>query len=411
MKFSSRIALLCLAAASACSEAKQAGTAAVADTGAGAPADSGSVANPDTARAADTPKWAPCQTAADCGAAAVCQAFVCDAVLGCVATALPAGALCTSADKCQAGGTCLGGTCAGGKAKTCDDANPCTTDQCNATASGDGCVHSANTASCDDGDPCSDGDNCQGGQCQPGPTSVCGCKTSADCAAKEDGNLCNGTLYCDASKVCKVNPATVVACSESADPCIVNTCDGKTGSCSSKPAAEGTPCSDGKACTVGDTCAAGSCAPGTGICCKDTAECAKADDGDLCNGTWFCNKASGACQFNPATVVNCSSVDDTACSKSQCDGKTGTCAAVAFGDGKACDDGNPCTSGDACQKGACTASAPKVGPAVWTHVGGHEPRRPYRQGDRCRCPRYRLALQELNKGYPRSKASRRANNT
>ncbi len=243
------------------------------------------------------------------------------------------------------------------KTKTCDDANPCTSDQCNAAVGGDGCIHLPVTGGCDDGDPCSDGDACKDGNCQAGALAVCACKTSSDCAGKEDGNACNGTLYCDAAKTCKVNPATVVVCPETGDACSANVCDGKTGKCAAVATADGTPCSDGKTCTVGDACAAGVCVGGTSVCCIDNADCAKADDGDLCNGTWFCNKATGTCQLNPASVVNCPTVDNTVCSQSQCDAKTGKCTAVNAGDGKACDDGNPCTVGDACQTGVCAASS------------------------------------------------------
>ena len=358
MTLSRWIAVFVCAWASACGE-NAASTAATGPAGtstAGA-ADAKVAVSADIGQPTDIAVPTACKVSADCGAPAACQTFVCDPKLGCVATTLPDGAVCTPADKCAQGGSCSGSTCTASKPKLCDDANPCTADQCSPAASGDGCMHSANAASCDDGDPCTDGDICKDSQCQAGATSVCGCKTSADCAAKEDGNLCNGTLYCDASKVCKVNPATIVACGESTDPCVVNACDGKSGKCGSVPAVDGTTCSDGKACTVGDVCTAGVCTAGTGVCCKDTADCAKADDGDLCNGTWFCNKASGACQFNPATVVKCATVDDTACSKSLCDGKSGVCAPVAIGDGKACDDGNPCTSGDACQAGQCASSA------------------------------------------------------
>ena len=293
----SRWTLLCVcAAAVACSEnaATGAGTATAGTSTAGT-ADAKVATTADAALSFDTARATACKVSADCGTPASCQAYVCDPTLGCVATVLPDGAVCTPADKCAQGGSCNGGGCTPGKPKLCDDANPCTSDQCSPAASGDGCLHTANTASCDDGDPCTDGDICKDSQCQAGATSVCGCKTSADCATKEDGNLCNGTLYCDASKVCKVNPATVVACAESTDPCVVNACDGKSGKCGSVPAVDGTTCSDGKACTVGDVCSAGVCTAGTGVCCKDTADCAKADDGDLCNGTWFCNKASGAC--------------------------------------------------------------------------------------------------------------------
>lgn len=312
----------------------------------------------DVAVPADAPPAKPCKAAVDCGVPASCQQFVCDRLAGCVAVALPDGALCTPADKCAQGGTCALGVCQPGKPNACDDANPCTADQCNPTLAGDGCAHLPTAGACDDGDPCTDGDSCDGGSCKPGPVPVCACKLSADCAKSDDGNPCNGTLYCDqASKTCKVNPASVVTCPDNGQPCAPAQCDPKTGSCGAAPAPDGTPCTDGKACTLGDACAAGTCKPGANACCTSDVDCASADDGNLCNGVWFCNKAAGACQFNPATVVQCPTANDTACVKNVCETKTGQCTAKQVSDGIACDDGNPCTSGDACQAGLCKASA------------------------------------------------------
>jgi hypothetical protein len=48
----------------------------------------------------------------------------------------------------------------------CDDANVCATDSCNPAS---GCVHTNNTAGCDDGNPCTAGDLCGGGVCNGSP--------------------------------------------------------------------------------------------------------------------------------------------------------------------------------------------------------------------------------------------------
>jgi hypothetical protein len=53
----------------------------------------------------------------------------------------------------------------------CDDANPCTDDACDPAT---GCQHVPNTASCSDGVACTVGDNCVGGQCQPGVQATAG---------------------------------------------------------------------------------------------------------------------------------------------------------------------------------------------------------------------------------------------
>ena len=95
-------------------------------------------------------------------------------------------------------------------------------------------MHLNNTAPCDDGNGCTTGDVCNAGKCSSG-TNTCGCNQTSDCASKEDGNLCNGTLFCDKSSLpyqCKVNPATIVACDGSGDTsCRQNLCQTATGDC------------------------------------------------------------------------------------------------------------------------------------------------------------------------------------
>ncbi len=220
------------------------------------------------------------------------------------------------------------------------------------------CTDKPDGTPCDDGDPCT-ADACKAGLCSSGP-NTCACKTNDDCVAKEDGDLCNGTLYCDkatAPFVCKVNPITVVKCQAPANQCLTVACNANTGKCDQAPKSDGTPCEDTLPCTQGDVCAAGTCKGGENTCCTSNADCAKFNGADLCAGSWFCNKASKICQVNPVTVVVCPVVDNTACSKNTCDSKTGKCAMVAVADKTACNDGNPCTAGDACEKGNCTASA------------------------------------------------------
>jgi hypothetical protein len=71
------------------------------------------------------------------------------------------------------------------------------------------------------------GDVCSGAACAPG-TNTCGCGSDADCAGQEDGNLCNGKLFCDKSALpnkCRVNPATLIACGTTLDGfCQQNQC-------------------------------------------------------------------------------------------------------------------------------------------------------------------------------------------
>ena len=113
--------------------------------------------------------------------------------------------------------TCDGGACVGGKAKSCSDDNPCTTDSCNVV--GGACAHTATDAACNDGNACTSNDACGGGACAGKPVNC------------DDGNGCTA-----------------------------DSCDAKTG-CGH--AANTEPCdADGSLCTSGDTCAAGSCKAG-----------------------------------------------------------------------------------------------------------------------------------------------------
>ena len=343
----------------------------------------------------------------DCGDDDACTVDGCDAKTGaCTHTPAAAGVACEDGNPCTTGTTCDGkpdGSCQGGS-NSCgcstladcaayDDADLCNgtlycnlglatptcqvlpssvvvcqgsgddacqqtqcsafTGQCEALPASDG-------KPCDDGNPCSLAETCQSGACKA-PVNTCACQVAADCIGSDDGNPCNGTLYCDTSALpysCKVNPASVVVCNAKVGPCQTTACDSKSGACAPLPAKDGLACEDGVATTVGDTCQAGKCQPGVSTAqCSGDADCAKLEDGDICNGVLFCNKQTSKCELNPATVVSCPSVDDTQCAKTLCQPKTGLCALTALAGSPACDDGNPCTKGDHCQDGGCQSSA------------------------------------------------------
>ncbi len=214
------------------------------------------------------------------------------------------------------------------------------------------------TATCDaDGNPCTPIDHCKQGACQA-DANVCQCQTTADCAAKEDADLCNGKLYCDKTKnVCKVNPATVVLCGASFDtPCIENRCDKATAKCSLVAINDNGACdADGNPCTVADTCTAGKCIAAANTCeCTADADCAAKEDGNPCNGTLYCDKTVFKCAVNAKTVLSCPSVNDKPCSRNLCNPKTALCEMTSVLQGKPCDaDGNTCTLYDTCDQGAC----------------------------------------------------------
>ncbi len=327
--------------------------------------------------------------------------------------------MCNDGDPCSVESHCEGGSCQAGDATICqcqttadcvDDDNPCTgKPYCDVTLFPYLCkvnpatVVSCPTAAtpctanacdpsdgkckalpadadkvCNDGNPCTAGDKCQAGVCKGG-SDTCVCGQDSDCDAKEDADLCNGTLFCNlATQKCQVNPKTVISCPSVDDSaCAKNTCIAATGLCAMLSAKNGTGCSDDDACTEGDVCLGGKCAGGTDICkCKTDVDCVAKDDGDLCNGSYFCNKPIGACQFNPSSVVQCQTVDDTACLKSVCQPKTGQCQKLPVELAKKqcegvncawvlkkagdpdlanvfCEEGNACTVGDECAQGVC----------------------------------------------------------
>ncbi len=260
---------------------------------------------------------------------------------------------------------------------------------------------------CDDGNVCTVGEVCGAGVCKAS-ADVCKCGSDADCASKEDGDACNGTLYCDLQKgSCELNPATVIHCQTVDDTaCSKHVCYPKSGLCAPAPvelaelvcadkacayalkkpgsnASKPTPCDDGNACTSGEACALGACSGGVDTCaCSKDADCAKLDDGDVCNGVPYCDKAKQSCVANPKSVVVCQSVGDTACAKNACDPKSGACAPTSVGKtvevcaeiagktqcvlevsaeaealGVGCQDGDPCTKSDVCKGGSCVAGA------------------------------------------------------
>lgn len=102
---------------------------------------------------------------AACDDANPCTTDACNPASGCVHTNNTAP--CNDNNPCTTLDACSGGACAGGPPASCDDSNVCTDDSCNP---GTGCVHTNNTAACDDGSACTTGDVCSGGICS-GPSA------------------------------------------------------------------------------------------------------------------------------------------------------------------------------------------------------------------------------------------------
>ncbi len=294
-----------------------------------------------------------------------CTKDKCDGAGGCSSEVLDSGSCeddnpCTVADHCEAG-QCVGA------AVECDDDNPCTDDECSETG---GCFFNANTAPCDDGDPCTVADTCGDGECL-GVAVSCDCQTDADCAALDDGDVCNGSLFCDLDKLpylCAIAPGSAVECPVPAgegSECLQATCDPVTGQCGTGPDNENYLCDDGNGCTVGETCQAGECAGGGQVNCADDNPCTEdfceagagcvhvntkltCQDGDACTVGDAC--LDGACVPGPAKSCD----DSNPCTGDSCDPQTGCVHQLLTAD---CDDGNPCTTGDQCVNGVCTGLA------------------------------------------------------
>ena len=308
-------------------------------------------------------------TGISCDDKNTCTSDSCDSKTGCthanVAGACDDGSKCTDKDSCDAG-KCTG--TAVDAATFCDDKNPCTTDTCDVAK---GCVGAPGTGSkCDDGNPCTDGDTCKDGKCSS-DINNCACQTDAEC--KDDGNLCNGILFCDKSKqpfVCKVKDTSIVKCDTSLNgECQTNQCDPISGKCGFAKKPDFLQCNaDDSLCTVGDVCKDGKCAPGAVQACDDKNPCTD-DSCDAKLGCVFkpntspCNADDNACTENDACAFGgCVSGKLKACdSGDQC--VTGKCSiidskcAYKFAEGSPCNDSNPCTLNDACSKDSCTGSA------------------------------------------------------
>jgi MYXO-CTERM domain-containing protein len=248
---------------------------------------------------------------------------------------------------------------------SCDDNNPCTTNDhcqagsCTGTPAGEG-------SACDDGD----GNSCTAGSCQAG-----NCVASAlqDGTACNDGNACTQTDGC-VSGVCQGdNP---VVCSASDQCHAVGNCNPATGVCSDPPADDGSACDDSNACTQTDTCQSGVCQGVDEVVCSASDQCHEVGICDTQNGTCSdplkpddaeCDDGSLCTQSDSCQGGVCTGADPVVCTASDqchdigsCDPDSGTCSDPVKADGELCDDGDGCTQTDTCQAGVCMGGDPVV---------------------------------------------------
>jgi len=300
-----------------------------------------------------------------CDDANDCTTDLCNGEGGCEQVAIDQDE-CKDGNPCTVADHCILGVCTGTPVD-CDDSNPCTDDTC---AEAGGCVFTPNNAKCDDANPCTVADQCSDGSCV-GVVIPCDCKLDSDCAALEDGDVCNGVLACDVASIpfqCVVVPESTITCPEPAGasaPCLEASCDPVSGKCSFVSANNGAACDDGDPCSVADSCVAGQCTPGPDANCNDGNPCTDdscdpksgcihgpnslpCQDDDPCTLQDHC--AFGACV--PGKAMDCD--DKNPCTDDLCDAATGC---IHSANAAACDDGNSCTAGDHCESGKCVLVA------------------------------------------------------
>ena len=224
---------------------------------------------------------------------------------------------CERTDLCGAGTFCCAGSCA---PLGCDDGNPCTDDSCG----GSGCVNTANTDPCSDGDGCTVGDACAGGSCRSGSPMVCndgnGCTDDACVSGScrftdhtrtcDDGNACTSGDRCGGGSC---NPGSPVVCNDG-NPCTDDRCEPASG-CETSPTAMGTMCGVDQ-CGPWDSCTGFGCGPGDG---NQFRSCRPRE----CNGSGSCVLGSSEMESRSCTPDEGSSC--AACGGTGCGGPPTIC--------------------------------------------------------------------------------------
>ncbi len=298
-----------------------------------------------------------CQHDSEClgtGVDATCQAIRC---LNGTCQQVPRadGQPCEDQNACTELTWCSDGVCSGGQEVSCHDDNPCTADSCDPTI---GCLFLPEEpgSTCDDGDPCTKGDTCEGGVCTGTFTTHCACEDDHDCAKHQDVDLCNGLLRCFAGQ-CQVDATTIVTCTAQ-DACTQAFCVPETGHCEQAPVEDGTACDDGQPCTDSSECSQGTCVGQGNICpCASDDDCLQLQQEgyDYCQGPLVC--AEGTCSPDPGQAVVCEEDDGAPCVAQACQPATGVCVSVPLADETGCVVSAPCAAPGVCQQGSCEAVA------------------------------------------------------
>jgi len=207
-------------------------------------------------------------------------------------------------------------------------------------------------------------DSAQGlGECESGV-----CNQAGNCVGTvaPDGTACDtGNWDLCTSRTCMggvCSDSPLVNCDDK-NNCTEDACNPATGECEySSVTAE---CDDNNPCTGNDQCTDGVCIGSENLCqCNIDADCVEYDDGDLCNGIFFCD--NNICAPQPGSEVTCTPDEPLAiCTELACNPATGLCDVVDSAEYSPCDDGDACTGcaandpecgqGDFCQGGFCKA--------------------------------------------------------
>jgi len=293
-----------------------------------------------------------------------CEVPVCEDGI-CTLGAGMDGIMCDDGDPCTLWDLCEGGECAPGEPKDCDDGEVCTADFCQSDTGN--CIYAfLDGDACDDGTACTVDDVCAGGTCggaaieclDDDPCTADGCDAETGCVfpVMDDGAVCDDGNPCTAGDACLDGICGSSGLTSCNDG---NTCTADGCDillgCVNNPLT-GDPCDDGNSCTAGDECVDGVCEGGENTClCATDEDCEAFEDGDLCNGTLLC--VDEQCVLDADTVVECAPSTNS-CVVIACDSDTGGCVETQLEDGLPCDDGDLCTEGDACIEGACEGGMP-----------------------------------------------------
>ena len=265
--------------------------------------------------------WCKAPAILDCNDDDVCTSNYCDPAVGCVSSTNTAP--CNDENSCTIDDLCQEGLCVG-EVVVCNDNNGCTDDSCNPAL---GCVFQANILPCDDGNACTTDDVCGGGLCLPGAPLDChdedvcttdscspldACIHSLNTAPCDDGNVCTTADKCDAG-LCVGGPE--LEC-EDDNTCTDDSCDPESG-CTHVDNTE--PCDDLNVCTEGDECVGGACVPGPAKDCDDANQCT----------TDSCDAVDGCLNQALENGTSCSEDDGDPCTSATCE--DGECVSTGTG--------------------------------------------------------------------------------